>query len=195
MAPELTSHKANKQSDVFSFGLVIFDVHFPPTLEANDKHENDDDNDVGKRHYRRPLLNEMLASNQPIEIPRYDNNVVNDALHQLLSVMLNRTAAARPSAHDALAQPYFQLQLHPHRDAIHGKRDCVVYGTECWLDEGLECGRQHFVSDVALEGLVKSLASEGAGKHNGKVKCPGTFEDLPCNQILDPQVMFLLLLI
>ena len=41
-----------------------------------------------------------------------------------------------------------------------------------WLDEGIECGAKHFISDDALIGYVASLSTESAGKHNGNVKCP-----------------------
>ena len=177
MAPELTSQKADKASDMFSFGLVMFDVHFPPEINGDD------------RKYRRPLLNEMLKSRKAIKIPKYNNGNVNKELKSLLKSMLSRTPSKRPSAHDALAHQYFHLQLHPHRDGVAGKRECVVMYDEYWLDEGIVCGRNHFVSKDAIEGLVGSLASGGAGKHNGKVKCPGRYNDLPCDQVLDSQVI------
>lgn len=53
-----------------------------------------------------------------------------------------------------------------------------------WLDEGIECDKGHFVSDEALEGHVAMLSSEGAGKHNGRVKCPA----YKCEEEFNPYV-------
>jgi hypothetical protein len=178
MAPELVTQKADKASDIFAFGLVMFDVHFPPT----------DVDSVERRQYQRPLLNELLSSSDEIVVPAYANETVNEPLANLLRSMLARDAHLRPTANDALSKQYFQLQLHARRDGVGGKRQCVVMFDEYWQDEGIECANSHFVSRDAIEGLVQSLVVEGAAKHNGRVNCPGLHDGLPCREILPPQV-------
>ena len=59
-----------------------------------------------------------------------------------------------------------------------------------WPDEGIECEKGHFVSDEALEGHVAMLSSEGAGKHNGRVKCPA----YKCEEEFNPYVNINLML-
>ena len=45
MAPELVSSKANSRSDIYSFGVTAFDLHFRPELD-----------DDGLSQYKRPAL-------------------------------------------------------------------------------------------------------------------------------------------
>ena len=53
----------------------------------------------------------------------------------------------------------------------------------CWVDEGLTCKNDHFVSDEMLEAHILNLCSDGTGKHNGEVECP-TFQ---CKDRFDGQ--------
>jgi hypothetical protein len=155
---------------MYSFGLTVFDLHFRPRA---------DDNGVVK--YQRATLHEQLATRQAIvAVPEYANESVATALRELLTSLLALDATKRATATQALAQRYFRLALggvDGARDAQRDRRSCVIdlegRGERgYWRDEGGECGGAHFVADAALQGLVRSLAQESAGKHNGTVKCP-----------------------
>ena len=63
------------------------------------------------------------------------------------------------------------------RDKAHDRRTCVIDvdgegDNGYWRDQGVECARGHFVADASLEGHVRALSTESAGRHNGNVKCP-----------------------
>ena len=148
----------------------MFDLHFRPRA---------DDNGVVK--YQRPTLHEQLATRQAIvAVPEYANERVATALRELLKSLLALDATKRATATQALAQRYFRLTLSGvdgARDAQRDRRTCVIDlegrgESGYWRDEGGECGGGHFVADEALQGHVRSLAQESAGKHNGTVKCP-----------------------
>jgi serine/threonine protein kinase len=58
MAPELVSKAADFKSDMYSFGLTVFDMFFMPTLDASS----------GKLNYKRPTLQEQLKSQKAINV-------------------------------------------------------------------------------------------------------------------------------
>ena len=76
MAPEMMTGNATTLSDMYSFGLVTFDLHFEPKSNENG------------RVYRRKPLYELLSANEDVHIPQYDNDDVNDALNDLLKRLL-----------------------------------------------------------------------------------------------------------
>jgi hypothetical protein len=166
MPPELVSSVATRASDVFSFGLVMFDLHYRPMKEA----------DSSALKFQRPMLRELLQVRyKSIAVPAYANDVVAAPLRQLLEALLSIEPSTRPTALDALASRYFQLHLAGDRDVKVDRRECVVSLEECWLDEGVECGgeRRHFICNNMLEKYVASLSkSSSPGKHSGHVKCP-----------------------
>ncbi len=88
MAPELfKGQQATPASDVFSFGLVIFDLHFP-------------------RASSRPS-GLSLSCNGNVSLPAHSNAALRDLLGQMLSVDPTR----RPTATRALSHQYFTISL------------------------------------------------------------------------------------
>lgn len=167
MAPELMSTTATAASDVYSFALTMFDVHFRPSRDAA---AGD-----GALVYQRAKFNEVSATQKAVAVPAYANEVVGKALRDLLASMLVVDASKRVTAGAAQAHRYFSLALggvEGARDAAKDRRQCAIMMEDCWLDEGVECRRGHFMSNAALAGYVRAQSNEAAGKHRGNVKCP-----------------------
>ncbi|KAL6063842.1 IBR domain-containing protein [Balamuthia mandrillaris] len=168
MAPEVCCGEVGPAADVFSCGLLLFDLHFAvPSLQAQAQAQ--EARGEGGREMRpaRPTLMEMVKG-QEVTIPPHPNPHLRDLLHQVLQL----DAKKRPTASQCLSHPYLWTHLVEHRVAERDRRSCVVCMDEKWLDEGLQClpppssspllqagqGEEpHFVCGGCLNGWAVSL--------------------------------------
>jgi len=169
LAPELLANpgtRATAASDVFSFGLVLFDVLFPAREGAA---------------ARRPSAYGILSKSTAVAIPSHPD----DSLRALLQSMLSLAPAHRPTADAVASHPYFADAAHngsEGEDRLWGaERDCCI-GAYCadveslTLADGLECGAgEHFVCRADLEAWVAAFCSSDNGRRQtdagGELAC------------------------
>ncbi|KAL6070832.1 IBR domain-containing protein [Balamuthia mandrillaris] len=166
MAPELCSGNAEAASDVFSWGLVLFDLHF--AADALKAQVQESCGGGREEKPSRPTLMEMVRGKE-VHIPSHPNEHLRDLLRQVLQL----DPKQRPTASQCLSHNYLWSHLSEDRVAERDRRHCLVCMEEKWLDEGLECSpplpnaqdRQqqqalssnHFACGQCLNGFVVSL--------------------------------------
>eukprot|EP00808_Paulinella_micropora_P012300 g43991.t1 len=97
VAPEvLHGQRASFASDMFSFGLILFDLHFP-----------------GSRADRPSA--QLLLAGRAFSPPSHSNQ----QLRKLLESLLQVDPAKRPSATNALAHPFFNTSLLLKQEKLH----------------------------------------------------------------------------
>jgi serine/threonine protein kinase len=133
-APEINNGAgASKASDMYAFGLTLFDIVRGETPIAV-----------------RPIDVERLARHEPIE----DGTSLRDLARQLIA----EAPGNRINATDALASPLF-APPEPGRDPAQHQRLCSVCFESRWLDQGVECEQQHFVCNGDLATLAQMFCS------------------------------------
>jgi serine/threonine protein kinase len=94
MAPELfKGQPATAASDIFSFALMLFDLHFPGVTRPSGL---------------------LVSSGRAFSLPAHSNQALLDLLGQILSLDPSR----RPTATQALSHPYFTTSLLVKQDAL-----------------------------------------------------------------------------
>eukprot|EP00808_Paulinella_micropora_P021553 g62136.t1 len=97
VAPEvLQGQRASFASDMFSFGLILFDLHFP-----------------GSRADRPSA--QLLLAGRAFSPPSHSNQ----QLRKLLESLLQVDPAKRPSSTNALAHPFFNTSLLLKQEKLH----------------------------------------------------------------------------
>ena len=123
-----------KKSDLFSFGLILYDMHFPPI--------------DGK--FERPFGSMIV---EDIAIP--ETEIIH--LRDILTHLLKFKPEDRLDMNQALFHPYFTTPLNPLRDSQTDRRHCMICFEDFWLDEGLECSNHHFACISCFRSYVCSL--------------------------------------
>ena len=163
MAPEVANGSAaSSASDVYSFGLVVYDLFFVPKRGADDKLE-----------FQRA----KLSAEAVVPPRRYANEPLAAPLDELLKSMLARDAATRPTASAALGSKLFALRLDGavgERDPQRDRRTCLItLNDDLFVDQGLECDSKHFLCDEALAHYVRTQSAiDVAAQHDGYLPCP-----------------------
>lgn len=101
MAPELVSKPADFRSDMYSFGLTVFDMFFMPAVDSS----------TGKLTFRRPTLHDQLAKRVAVDVPLYANEAISARLMEFLDALLQLDPSKRPSAVAALGRQLFHKRL------------------------------------------------------------------------------------
>jgi hypothetical protein len=132
-APELltpSAPKPSKASDVFAFGLTVFDIIHGV-----------------QQPLVRPVDTARLAAAELVGV------------RELVDAMIAPDPSDRSTASRALALGAFAPPA-PGRDPAVDRRSCTICFDHFWANDGLECGAAHFVCVACTEGCVRSVVEK-----------------------------------
>lgn len=173
-APEvMAGGRASPAADLFAFGLVVFDLHFPPAADGS---------------MQRPMFfvegsGATTTGRSPacVQLPsEYPNALLEEPLKELIEALTSRDPSRRPSASEALAMEYFRVLLVDGGDANTDLRACVVHsmgdGERDTLErDGVTCDEGHFTCAECLTNSIKAMSNGGVARWErtgGEVRCP-----------------------
>jgi serine/threonine protein kinase len=163
MSPD---QKSSIKSDIYSYGLIVFDMHFFPL----------------KGNYQRPLIQEIIANRSNVKIP--ENQI--QGLAPFLSSLLLFDPSKRPDTSHAMFDPYFTTPLIEEHDSSEPKYNCIVCFDSFWADQGISCSADidpiHFSCSDCFHGYLDCCANQELAiwsKRNNQIQCLQQFCDRP----------------
>jgi ankyrin repeat protein/serine/threonine protein kinase len=190
-APEVlppASQRANAASDVYSLGLLMYDVH-PQTQSLS-------------RARPRLQAQQSVVHFKPLDVALLTRAGVDQDFTHMLSAMLAEDVHKRPAAADLLAYPYFtktEFELLSDLDEYRGAHHaCYICGNKSYAKRGAVCPQgnaDHFLCEECFTSYANaSVTDTDVGRRQGLLCCstyrekddnPCSGTDLPCKPYAD----------